>query len=168
MKEIFHALDLITSKNFCFRKDSVKRLRRWATDWEKICVKDKSNSGLLLKIYKAFLKRSCKKTSWAKVDCWLLQIVVVCCSVANLCPTLSNPVDCSAPGLPVLHCLLEFAKLMSIIVWCHPTISSSVAPFSSCPQTFPASGSFPISQFFTLGGQNIGASASVQTKKIHR
>ena len=44
--------------------------------------------------------------------------------------------------------------------WCHPTISSSIIPFSSCSQSFPASGSFPMSQFFTSGGQSIGASAS--------
>ena len=44
--------------------------------------------------------------------------------------------------------------------WCHPTISSSVVPFSSCLQSFPASGSFPVSQFFTPGGQSIGVSAS--------
>ena len=44
--------------------------------------------------------------------------------------------------------------------WCHPTISSSVTRFSSCPQSFPASGSFLISQLFASGGQNIGASAS--------
>ena len=44
--------------------------------------------------------------------------------------------------------------------WCHPTISSSVAPFSSFPQSFPASGSFPVSQVFASGGQRIGASAS--------
>ena len=44
--------------------------------------------------------------------------------------------------------------------WCHPTISSSVSPFFSCLQSFPASGSFPMSQFFTSGGQSIGASAS--------
>ena len=44
--------------------------------------------------------------------------------------------------------------------WCHPTISSSVVPFSPCPQSFPASGSFPISQLFTSGGQRIGVSAS--------
>ena len=44
--------------------------------------------------------------------------------------------------------------------WCHPTISSSVIPFSSCPQSFPASGSFPMSQFFASGGQNVGVSAS--------
>ena len=43
---------------------------------------------------------------------------------------------------------------------CHPTISSSVIPFSSCLQSFPASGSFPMSQFFTSGGQSVGVSAS--------
>ena len=44
--------------------------------------------------------------------------------------------------------------------WCHPTISSSVVPFSPCLWSFPASGSFPMSQFFVSGGQSIGASAS--------
>ena len=44
--------------------------------------------------------------------------------------------------------------------WCHLTISSSIVTFSSCPQSFPASGSFPMSQFFTSGGQSIGTSAS--------
>ena len=44
--------------------------------------------------------------------------------------------------------------------WCHPTISSSVVPFSSCLQSFPTSGSFPMSQLFTSGGQSIGVSAS--------
>ena len=45
-------------------------------------------------------------------------------------------------------------------LWCHPTISSSVVPFSSCPQSFPASGSFQMSQLFVSGGQSIGVSAS--------
>ena len=45
--------------------------------------------------------------------------------------------------------------------WCHPTISSSVVPFSSCPQSLPASGSFPVSQLFASGGQSIGVSALV-------
>ena len=44
--------------------------------------------------------------------------------------------------------------------WCHPAISSSVVPFSSCPQSLPASGSYPMSQLFTWGGQNTGVSAS--------
>ena len=46
--------------------------------------------------------------------------------------------------------------------WCHPAISSSVIPFSSCAQSLPASGSFPMSQLFTWGGQSIGVSASTQ------
>ena len=45
--------------------------------------------------------------------------------------------------------------------WCHPTISSSVIPFSSCPQSLPASGSFPVSQLFAWGGQSTGVLASV-------
>ena len=45
--------------------------------------------------------------------------------------------------------------------WCRPTISSSVIPFSSCPQSFPGSGSFPMSQFFASGGQNTKVSASM-------
>ena len=51
-------------------------------------------------------------------------------------------------------------KLCPLSRWCHPTISSSVIPFSSCPQSFPPSGSFPISWLFASGGQIIGASAS--------
>ena len=49
--------------------------------------------------------------------------------------------------------------------WCHPTVSSSVGPFS-CPQSFPASGSFPMRQFFASGGQNIRVSASVLPMNI--
>ena len=51
--------------------------------------------------------------------------------------------------------------------WCHPTISSSVVPFSSCPQSFPASGSFPISQLFASGGQSIGVSASASVRPMY-
>ena len=50
--------------------------------------------------------------------------------------------------------------------WCHPTISSSVVPVSSHLQSFPASGSFPLSQFFISGGQSIGVSASVLPMNI--
>ena len=51
--------------------------------------------------------------------------------------------------------------------WCYTTISSSVIPFSSCLQSFPASGSFPMSQFFVSGGQIIGISASVSVLPIN-
>ena len=57
---------------------------------------------------------------------------------------------------------------MSISWWCHPAISSSVIPFSSCLQSFPASGSFLMSQFFTSGGQSIRASASASVQDIHQ
>ena len=68
--------------------------------------------------------------------------------------------NCSMPGFPVFHYLLEFAQTRPLSQRYHPTISSSVSPFSSCPQSFPASGSFPVSQLCTLGGQSIRASAS--------
>ena len=51
--------------------------------------------------------------------------------------------------------------------WCHPTISSSIIPFSSCLQSFPASGSSPMSQFFTSGGQKTGASTSASVLPIN-
>ena len=51
--------------------------------------------------------------------------------------------------------------------WCHPTIVSSVIPFSSCPQSFPASGSFPMSQLFTSAGQSIGVSASTSVLPVN-
>ena len=62
------------------------------------------------------------------------------------------PCPSPTPGVHLNSCLLSR--------WCHPTISFSVVPFSSCPQSFPASGSFPMSQLFTPGGQTMGASAS--------
>ena len=51
--------------------------------------------------------------------------------------------------------------------WCHPAISSSVIPFSSCPQSLPASGSFPMSQLFASGGQSIGVSASASVLPLN-
>ena len=66
--------------------------------------------------------------------------------------------DCRTPDLPVHHQLPE-SNSCPLSPWCHTTISSSVVPFY-CPQSFPASGSFPKSQFFTSGGQSIGVLAS--------
>ena len=62
------------------------------------------------------------------------------------------PCPSPTPGVHPNPCPLSW--------WCHLTISSSVVPFFSCPQSFPASGSFPMSQLFALGGQSIGVSAS--------
>ena len=79
----------------------------------------------------------------------------------QLCLTLCNPMDCCMPGFPVLHYLPEFAHIScSLNRWCHPTVSSSVSPFSSCLQSFPASGSFPMSRLLESGHQIIGVSAS--------
>ena len=126
--------------------------------------------------------------------------------LAQSCPTLSDPMDCSLPCASVHGIFLTYHQIYtkwklsssnlvwfsrSVISntlqphgmqharlpcpsptpkaysnscpssqWCHPTISSSNIPFSSCLQSFPASGSFPMSQFFASGGQSIGVSAS--------
>ena len=79
--------------------------------------------------------------------------------VAQSCPTLCDPMNCSTPGLPVHHQLLEFTHTHSLSRWCHPAISSSVVPFSSCPQSLPASESFPMSQLFAWSGQSPRVSA---------
>ena len=81
-------------------------------------------------------------------------------SVPQSCQTLCIPMVWSTPGFPVHHQLPELAQTRPSSQWCHPTISSSVIPCSSCLHSFPASGSFQMSQFFTSGGQNIGVSAS--------
>ena len=89
-------------------------------------------------------------------------------SVAQSCLTLCNPMDCSTPGFPVLHHLPEFAQNSCPLSWCcHPTISSSVAPFSSCTDSFPASGSSPMSWLLKSGGQSIGASASASVLPVN-
>ena len=104
--------------------------------------------------------------------------------VVQLHLTLCDRMDCGTPGLPqfssvsqscstlqphgLLHARLPCPPPAPETCpnscpssrWCHPTISSSVVPFSSCLQSFPASRSFPIIQFFTSGGQTIGVSAS--------
>ena len=64
MKEIIDKLDFIKIKNFCSTKDSVKRIRRQATDWEKLFANDTSDKGLLSKIHKEFLKLSNKGLPW--------------------------------------------------------------------------------------------------------
>ena len=74
---------------------------------------------------------------------------------------LCDPVDCSMPGFPVHHQLLEFVQThVHRVSEAILTTSFSIVPFSSCLQSFPASGSFPMSQLFTSGGQRVEASAS--------
>ena len=73
---------------------------------------------------------------------------------------MSHPMECRKPGFLVLHYLWVCSKSHPLSRWCHSTITSSVALFSSCPQDFPASGFFPVSQLFASGGQSIRASTS--------
>ena len=72
------------------------------------------------------------------------QMDCCCCSVAKLCPILCDPMDCSTPGFPVLHYLLEFAQTHGHYISdaIQLSVSSSVIPFSSCLQSFPVLGSF--------------------------
>ena len=90
-----------------------------------------------------------------------------CCSVAKSCLTLRThglqharlPYPSLSPGVCRNSC--------SSSRWCHPTISPSVVPFSSCLQSFPASESFPVSQLLTPGGQNTEASASASVLPVN-
>ena len=87
-------------------------------------------------------------------------MIVQFSSIVQFYLTLWDPMDCSTPGFPCLHCLLEFAQIHVYWVQPSPTILSSVISFSSCLQSFSASGSFPVNQLFASDGQSTGASAS--------
>ena len=90
-----------------------------------------------------------------------------CCSVAKSYLTVCNPMNYSTPGFPILTISGSLLRLMFIelmmpsnhLILCHP--------FSFCPQSFPALGSFPMSQLFPSGGQNTGASASASVLSMN-
>ena len=113
---------------------------------------DYSRDYLPLKSVLSFQDLQC---SWNRL--WL---GFCCCSVVKLCLTLwpheLQHARLPCPSLSPRVCSDSCPSSQ----WCHPTISSSVVPCSSCLQCFPASGSFPMSQLFATGGQSIGASAS--------
>ena len=95
-----------------------------------------------------------------------IRSLLCCCSVAPSCPTLCDPMawqqarpPCPSASRGVCPSSCPWHQ------WCHP-ISSSAALFSFCPQSFPASGTFPMSQLFTPGDQNTGASASASVLPI--
>ena len=85
--------------------------------------------------------------------------MICCCFVTQSCPTLHGlqhaRLPCPSPSPRTCSNPCPFSR------WCHPTISSSLVPVSSRLQSFPASWSFPMNQFFASGGQRIGASSSV-------
>ena len=142
-----------------------------------LCVNgEKSLCALLLCVCHSGVSSSlwpCGLIFWARILEWTAMLFsrdtlhCCCCWVVQLCPTLCDPMDCStrrppcpspSPGACSYSCPLSR--------WCHPTISFSVVPFSFCPQSFPASGSFPVSQLFASGGQRIGASASASVLQV--
>ena len=99
------------------------------------------------------------------------RLVLLFCSVQFICSVMSNsllshglqharlPCPSPTPGACSNSCLSSW--------WCHPTISSSIVPFSSCLQSFPASGSFQMSQLFTSGGQRMRVSASASVLLVN-
>ena len=142
--------------------------------WASVHVITKSRTQLRGWTQKSFLLSSGLQFFWDHLVLWLsfwteslpnriqpASLPCCCCySVAKSCLTL-QPHGLQHARLP---CLSPTSRACSNSCpsrqWCHPIISSSVFPFSSCLQSFPASGSFPMSLFFTLGDQSIGASAS--------
>ena len=115
-----------------------------------------------------FLKKSIKILSVAAIlplpqlppqrICWLKRLDQFCHSAVSV--TLCDPMDCRRQASLSITNSQSLLKLMSIESWCHPTISSSVVPFSSQLESVPASGSFPMSQFFDQVAK-ASASASV-------
>ena len=94
-------------------------------------------------------------------------ICCCCCSVTKSCPILQPHGDCSTPGLPLSLFLGVCSNSCPLSQWYHLSISSSVIPFSSCSQSFPASMSFQMRQFFTSGGHSIGASNSASVLQMN-
>ena len=104
----------------------------------------------------------CHRACALRIPCATTRVSILTqfSSVAQSCPTLrphelqhARPL-CPSPSPGVYSDSCPSSR------WCHPAISSSVVPFSSCPQSLPASGSFPMSQLFTWAGQSTGVSAS--------
>ena len=130
---------------------------RYADDATLMAESEEELKSLLMR-----MKEESEKMAWNSA---LKTKIMVCApiqfsSAAKSYPTFCDHMDCSMPGFPVPHQLPELTQTHDH--WVSDAIqpSSSVIPFSSCPQYFPASGSFPMTQFFTSGGQSIGVSTS--------
>ena len=108
---------------------------------------------------------STKKQLLNELNEWLSSIQFSCSVVSDSMqphePQHARP-PCPSPTAGV------YPNPCPLSQWCHPTISSSVIPFSSCPQSFPASGSFQMSQLFASGGPSIGVSASTSVLPMNK
>ena len=112
-------------------------MKRWVTGWEKIFANHISNEVLISRTH-----------SSVQFSCSVMSNFLRPHKLQHAQPPCPSP----TPGVHPNSCPLSR--------WCHPTILSSVIPFSPCPQSFQASGFFQMSQLFTLGDQSIGVSAS--------
>ena len=113
---------------------------------------------MVLILLSCCFQKTCFKLK--SVDPQFLKSSVQFSIVAQSCPTLCDPKNRNTPRPPCPSPTpWVYSNSCPSSRSCHPAISSSVVPFSSCPQSLPASGSFPMSQLFAWGGQSIGASA---------
>ena len=98
-----------------------------------------------------------------QVDLWKINRMGIVISVLFSCSVVSSPLRSHESQHSKPPCPSPTHRVHSNLCpsswWCHPAISYSVVPFSSCPQSLPASGSFPMSQLFARGGQSTGVSA---------
>ena len=102
----------------------------------------------------------------------LIRLCAFCLRIVDMVSQFSSVVSYSLRSHGLQHSRLPCPSptpgaCSKLSYWCHPTISSSVIPFSSCLQSFPASGSFPMNQFSTSGGQSTGASASASVLPVN-
>ena len=111
--------DLIKLKSFCTAKETISKVKRQPSEWEKIIANETTNKGLISKIYKQLIQLSAREPNnpikkwgkdlnrhFSKEDISSVQFS----SVTQSCLTLCNPMDCSTPGLPVHHQLPEFTQ----------------------------------------------------------
>ena len=155
-------------KYFCLMFSFIK-MKRQPSEWEKICADEANNNELISKIYKQLMQLNIKKKTDNPIKIWVediaflqrryqFSLVQFSSSVMSnsLWPHESQHArpPCPSPTPRV------YPNSCPSSQWCHPAISSSVVPFSSCPQSPPASGSFPMSQLFAWGSQSIGVSTS--------
>ena len=153
-------------RNLYAGQEAAVRTGHGTMDWFQIgegVWQDCIFSPYLFNLYSEYIIRN---SAWIKLESRLCVCVCVC-SVAQLCLTLGphelqhTRIPCPSPSPRVC------SNLSPLSQWCHPTISSPVIPLSSCLQSFPASGSFPVGQLFASSGQIIGLSASASILQMN-